>query len=506
MVHNPKRLNGRSPLSITLLLIVTTVIDLVGGALPVAAGSTTDPTGAYCRFSNEAIAQKEALRQASLQGDAQAQADYQAILAQHAQWLEDCRSDTWPEEQAIWVRLYPCDALPGVMDALMDDLVNKGYNRVYVETFFNGQILLPEAENDTPWPSVIRTPGYENTDLLAIAIDKAHERGLTAYSWMFTMNFGYTYSQRSDRQSAMAVNGYGQTSITYGGTAGLSSTSEEAFIDPYSNLAKQDYYNMVQAVMERNPDGMLFDYIRYPRGSGGASVASRVQDLWIYGSAARQALYNRAQNERGRYLIQRYLDQGYISARDIDSAKSLYSQETEPLWQGRTPFHSINADSDDLQPYLQDELWYLVVAHAAQGVLDFLSTAAVTPTQAGIPVGTVFFPEANESVGEGFDSRLQPWDQFPSQYERHPMSYGVCGNTSCIVSQVQTVISQTPAGTEVKPVLAGMWGQATDSRPSLEQQMQAIHQAAPAIRSISHFAYSWQEPQFDNDRKFCELP
>jgi hypothetical protein len=125
----------------------------------------------------------------------------------------------------------------------------------------------------------------------------------------------------------------------------------------------------------------------------------------------------------------------------------------------------------------------------------------------GIPAGAVFFPDANQTIGQGYDSRLQPWDRFSSSLEWHPMSYGVCGgnNTTCITSLVQRVVSQAPPGTRISPVIAGTWGQAMSNRPSLEAQMQAIRQVAPQINSISHFAYSWQEPQSDRDRKFCQL-
>lgn len=84
------------------------------------------------------------------------------------------------------------------------------------------------------------------------------------------------------------------------------------------------------------------------------------------------------------------------------------------------------------------------------------------------------------------------------------MVYGICGNTTCITDEVQRVLSKAAAGTQVHPVLAGTWGQPMNSRPSLEMQMQAIRQIAPQINSVSHFAYSWQDPEFDRVRKFCQ--
>lgn len=54
----------------------------------------------------------------------------------------------------------------------MDRIVNRGYNQVYLEVFYDGQVLLPATANPTAWPSVIRTPGAENIDILATAIKK----------------------------------------------------------------------------------------------------------------------------------------------------------------------------------------------------------------------------------------------------------------------------------------------------------------------------------------------
>jgi hypothetical protein len=495
----------RRTVLLSLVSLAMVASSWVGTASPSVAQSS-----AYCKLSEREVAEKEQLRQLAFQGDRQAQDRYRTLVSQHAQQLRDCRTRTWPQEQALWVRLYPCDAQPGAIEALMDEVVNKGYNFVYVETLYNGQILLPSGANPTAWPSVIRTPGYENRDLLAEAIAAGRDRGLTVYAWMFTMNFGYTYSQRSDRQSALAVNGWGNTSLTARSQAGINSdggSSEEVFIDPYSITAKQDFYLAVDLVAQRRPDGILFDYIRYPRGAGTDSVADEVQDLWIYSPASRQTLLQRALNQRGRDLIERFLNQGYITNGDINSVKSLHPQEAEPLWQGRMPSASIaNTPTDRLRPLLQQELWYLAVAHAMQGVIDFLAVGTMASDRHNVPGGAVFFPDGNQTVGRmGYDSRLQPWDRFPASLEWHPMSYATCGNATCITNQVLRVVQQAAPSTQVKPVLAGVWGSSLGNRPSLEEQMQSIRQSAPRVNAISHFAYSWQEPQRDRERKFCQL-
>ncbi|WP_242032938.1 family 10 glycosylhydrolase [Oscillatoria sp. FACHB-1406] len=455
-----------------------------------AAAQTTS----YCRFDSDAIAEKESLRVAAVDGDSEARQRYNAILQKQAESLRRCREQTWPQTQAIWLRVYPCDARPGAMDALFDHIVNKGYNQVHVEVFFDAQVLLPANDNPTPWVSVVRSPGAENVDLLAMAIAKGRERGIKVYAWAFTMNFGYGYGLRPDREQVLARNGKGQTSISY------VRDNTQTFIDPYNPQAQQDYQKLVQAIARRKPDGMLFDYIRYPRGAGSQSVAGNVKDLWIYGEASQQALQRRAFNGQASELIGRFLQQGFINANDLQAVRQLYPTETTPEWQGRNPM------AGDTLPALQTQLWLLTVAHAAQGVVDFLNLAIRPLQSSNIPAGAVFFPDANKSVGQqGYDSRLQPWDRFPAGIEFHPMAYSICGSPSCNVEEIMRTISLAPPQAKVIPALAGYWGRRDGNRPSLEEQMNAIRQQIPSITALSHFAYSWQEPEIDQRRRSCQL-
>lgn len=453
----------------------------------------------YCQLSPKAVKEKDNLRLAALRGNQDAQKRYQQMLKQHAQEIQNCRSRTWPQTQALWLRLYPCDIQAGLLDQLMDRIVNLGYNQVYLEAFYDGQVLLPAASNPTIWPSVIRNPGAEKVDLLATAIQKGRQRGLKVYAWMYTVNFGFTYAKRRDREDAIARNGKGQTSLY------VVDTGTHVFIDPYNVQAKRDYYQIVQEVLRRRPDGVLFDYIRYPRQAGSDSIATKVTDLWLFSSATQEALFRRAQNNKGLDLIRRFLSKGYVTAADIAEVDQLYPQEQEPLWQGRTLSAQQKSILNPLerQPLLQWDLWQLSVAHAMQGILDFVALATHPVQQLGIPAGVVFFPEGNQTLGQGYDSRLQPWDRFPGSLQWHPMAYATCGNVSCIVAQIQRVLNMKKPGTQVIPALAGKWGGAISNRPSLEAQMQALRKFAPQLKGVSHFAYSWQYPDHDSDRKFC---
>lgn len=446
-------------------------------------------TGAYCRATPDAIAQKELLRQRAINGDGDAKVEYQAFIKTQGDRLAQCRRQTWPRVQAIWLRLHPCDARPGELDKVLDQIVNKGYNEVYVEVFYDSRVLLPAADNPTPWISVVQARGAENIDLLADAIQKGRQRGLKVYAWLFTLNFGYAYGVRPDRQNALARNGRGQDSTA------IVPDGSQVFIDPYNRQAQIDYYQLLQSILKRRPDGVLFDYIRYPRGSGNGSVASSVRDLWIYGEASQQALLQRAKNNQGRDLIQRFLRQGRITSGDVSAVRRRYPNEGSPQWQNR---RSSN---------LQAELWNLTVAHAAQGVLDFLKFSTNTIMRQNLPAGAVFFPNANKPVGNrGFDSRLQPWDSFSPALEWHAMAYAICGDRAdCIVAEVRRVLNRANAQTRVVPALAGSWGETFQGHIPLEQQMRALRQQLPQLQAVSHFAYSWQERESDRQRKFCEL-
>jgi hypothetical protein len=482
--------------------------------------------GEYCQFESAAIANKESLRLATFQDSKNLGAlkEYQTITKQHSQALNTCRQKSWLKTQGIWLRLYPCDLQSGKLDEVMDRIVNKGYNQVFIEVISEGKILLPKSENLTAWESLVDSDQYKNADLLKLAIAKGRERGLKVHAWMFTMNVGTAYAQGLDRngfpkltvarQNAIARNGNGDNTISIvenlgKNSAGEVSTTNQLFIDPYNYQAQSDLYLAVNEVVKRKPDGVVFDYVRYKRGAGAASVVSNVRYLWIYGVASLQALRNRAENFQGRELINRFLRQGYVTPTDLKAIKKLYPQETEPLWQGLQPFNQDNqANQKDVAiAYWQSELWRLAVGHAFIGVTYYLDTVAKPVFREGISASIAFFSDGNQPVGDGFDSRMQPWHLFTSAYGWQPMAYAVCGKPDCIVAQVRRVAQYAPSGTNISPILVGQWNEPYANRPSLEVQMQAIHAAVPTINSISHFAFGWQsqEVAFSRSRQMCKL-
>ena len=481
-------------------LLTATFLALTSLLNPLGINASQAAVGPYCQFVPAEAEAKEKLLRDSIKDPTTAIA-YDAIVQKHSEMLQLCRSQTWPGEQAIWLRLYPCDANPGSIDYVLDRIVNLGYNKIHLEVFYDSQVLLPSANNPTPWTPVINSPENKDVDLLQQTIDKAHQRGLKVYAWLFTMNFGYTYAQRSDRADALARNGEGQDTLTF------VQDRSQAFIDPYSRQAQTDYYNLVQEVLKRQPDGILFDYIRYPRGVGGQSYVHNVRDLWIYSESSLNALYSRASNKKGQAVIKQYVETGDITVSDLKAIDLQFPGETYAKWQGRRNLSDDKAKIESRRNNLQRDLWFFSVAHAAQGIIDFLSFAAKPAQDRNLPAGAVFFPDANRLVGTtAFDSRLQAWDKFPVDLEWHPMAYAVCGEkTDCISEQVETVLKTASEQTTVIPALAGAWGEVYRDHPPLETQIEALRKATPDINSISHFSYAWQEPERDRQRKSCNF-
>jgi hypothetical protein len=385
---------------------------------------------------------------------------------------------------------------------------------------------------------------------LDLALKAARRRGLSAYAWVFSLNFGYSYGQRPDRQAVLARNGRGLTTVLDPATALLEDlgSPDEVFVDPFHPVARRDFAELIRRILQRQPDGILFDYIRYPRGSGGSSLAATVRDLWIHGEAARQAYLDLAENAAGRALLERYLSQGYVTVADVLHLDATYGEEPKwrqpgdprpsasgerplspELWDGMAQgraggnedLHSSLANEDSQpsanptpsptpsaafrQERWQQQLWQLSVEFARYGILDYLRQAAQPAQSLGIPSGAVFFPDGNQAVGEGFDARLQPWDRFDPGMEWHPMAYAKCEDGSCVAQQVEQILAVASPQTFVCPAIAGLWGQAQRKRPSLEAQMAELARRFPQLPCVSHFALSWIEPELERSRRTCQL-
>ncbi|MCA1903836.1 MAG: family 10 glycosylhydrolase [Cyanobacteria bacterium KgW148] len=439
----------------------------------------------YCAFDRDSIAQKSELLQRATKGDRAAQLQYQAVLTDHNDRLKRCRESSWLKTQALWTRLYPCDLKPGNLDQILDNVVNFGYNQLYVNAFYDGRVLLPHQDNPTVFPSVVGEQAPQ-ADLLAEVIQKGKERGIKVYAWVFAMNFGPSYSKRPDRQGAIARNGFGETNLQDPNAIPEEAGVSHIFIDPYNPRAQNDLKNVLVAISQRQPDGILLDYIRYPHRT--QRITHDVRDLMVYGYISARKLMSRALSPLGQSLIYDYLKDGRVQ-REVPIGTKLWQ-----LPDGKT----VIANGTDLN----QALWHLVTEHARSGVTTFLANIPRTPD---IPIGAVFFPKANRNFPEGIDPRIQPWDRFLSVQEWHPMLYSTCGHGGCIIDELATVIATTPPRVKLCPAIAGFWGVAKGARIPLESQLSALRNAYPSLNCVSHFAYSWLDLKSDRERRSCKL-
>jgi Glycosyl hydrolase-like 10 len=497
--------------ALTTMNILVNFLTLGAAATAQTTTQTTTSTQDYCFAAPAQVVEKNRLRAAALNTDPAAKQRYRQAVYSSGQELAACRQRSWLKTQAIWIRMYPCDTKPGAVDELLDRMVEKGYNQVYLATFYAGRVLLPQTSNTTAWPSVLENASVRNTDLLAEVIRKGRERGLKVYAWMYGLNFGSNYGLYPNHDEALNINGRNEKSWFVGkeGTQSpnVGGPNSILFVNPYSTQAKRDFNQALIEVLKRRPDGILFDYIRYPRGQGAQSVISTVKDLWIYGPDARKGFEAMAQNGKASELIKIFLANGDVQPEEITAMDAAFPAEQDPRWIGRSPRpNEIKLSPKKRAELYNRELWQLAVDYAGDGVVQFVSNATGLAQSYGVPAGAVFFPEGNNTVGRGYDSRLQRWHRFPRNIEWHPMAYAICGQSKCIEDQVTKMLTAAaPTGTVVMPVLAGTWGKSFENRPSLEIQMDGIHRSSPQLTALSHFSYSWQEPASDTIRSSCRL-
>jgi hypothetical protein len=461
---------------------------------------------------NEEILRKHELRKIALIKDPNnpsARSQYQAVLQKHKSELQACRDRNFPQTQATWIRLYPNDAKAGVLEDVFDKVANRGYNQVFIEAFYDGRVLLPVADNPTPWRSVMEEAVKKGEvaadyDLLQKAIALGKERGIKVYGWAFTMNFGYGYSEIRGKAAALAINGDGENSIAKtnfdraqvsNGRAFYEDAYEvdHLFIDPYSAIAKNDLTNLVKSLIKRQPDGVVFDYVRYPTNQTGALI-DNVKQLWIYGQSSKASLLNSIADRNVRELMAIYLQNGKITADDVvqTEQKLAASAQVQPTNIKNLPATLAIA---------QSLMWNMATNHAYQGVINFVNTVTAPLQQSNIPIGTVFFPAGNRAKSDKFDPKMQPWDRFPSSMERHAMTYAICADGRCVADQVAEVVRQSAPETLVCPILSGTWGQSFGGHASFEIQTQAILAKQLKLKCLSHFVFSWIEPESDRLRK-----
>ncbi|MGQ9864700.1 MAG: hypothetical protein ACUVSQ_00195 [Pseudanabaenaceae cyanobacterium] len=465
-----------------------------GGAIAVFGGRPA--LGFPCRVPPLEIISKENARQSYAIALSQNHPDlpqreqeYRQWVHRHATALAQCRERHWPRTFGVWLRVYPCDLRPGALEAILDRVVNHGYNRVYLNVFYNGQVLLPARQNPTVWPSVVGESAPHG-DLLTRSLALGKQRGLAVHAWMFANNTGPQYIRRADRQDTAVRNGYNETSLQDVRALPEVLQSQQGFVDPYHPQVRADLRTLVQAIAQRRPDGLAIDYLRYPNRTD--PWITDVRDMPIYGAASYQALLQRT-TPAGANLLYAFLASGRPPLANL--------AVNTPLWQLPGQVSPVRFRD---RVALTAQLWNLAIAHAHQGLVDFLTTISEPARAQNIPVSAVFFPWGDRQQENRVDPRLQPWPKFRQVQEWAPMAYTTCLGTGCLRAEIGQTLARAPQNLRVCPVLAGKWGQSLGDRPPLETQLYDVHQSFPALDCLSHFVYAWLDGAEDRARRSCQ--
>ncbi|MGQ9838549.1 MAG: hypothetical protein ACUVRV_11470 [Cyanobacteriota bacterium] len=187
-------------------------------------------------------------------------------------------------------------------------------------------------------------------------------------------------------------------------------------MDPYHPQARQDLITAITAILARQPDGILLDYIRFPTAVGADKWVSHPHQRWIQAEAGRSALLDRMGRRQERELMHRYLQNGFLSAADVAQVDSQYADEPLPSVMDGAPHRlrdRLRTHTQHAQRY-EAQFWQQAVDHALQGIVDFWAAVAEPVQAAGIPVAVVFFPGGNPVQEGAYDAKLQPWDWFPA--------------------------------------------------------------------------------------------
>jgi hypothetical protein len=111
------------------------------GALSWTAASPALALNEYCHVTQEAALAKEELRKAAFSGDSNAQEQYQAMVQSHAAAMQDCRRRNLASTASNLAAALSLRFAAGHFRSCYGSGVNLGYNQVYVEVFYGGQVL-----------------------------------------------------------------------------------------------------------------------------------------------------------------------------------------------------------------------------------------------------------------------------------------------------------------------------------------------------------------------------
>ena len=225
------------------------------------------------------------------------------------------------------------------LDRMLDKLERTGINVIFLQTRLRGNVIYPSRIEPVCEYFDSR---YSEYDPLAYAIEACHRRGMECHAWMVVYPVGNSRTATTKKKGrkihhAVSVpDRYRSIAKSYGGTLYLDPGDPET-IDYLVSLIEE-------LVSNYDIDGVHFDYIRYPNGSGKFPDEDTYER---YGRGEDKADWRRGNINRFVYAAYDEIKSLKPWVQVSSSVVGMYDKlpnETRPHW---TAFRSVYQDPAD---------------------------------------------------------------------------------------------------------------------------------------------------------------
>ncbi|MBI4865515.1 MAG: family 10 glycosylhydrolase [Candidatus Wallbacteria bacterium] len=217
-------------------------------------------------------------------------------------------------ERGVWVR--PTANLAAI-DRQFADIVQAGFDTIYLETFYHGFAIYPSRV-------VPERPGLESVDLLDEYVTRARAAGLRIHAWLqsFYWQADTKLFPQVPRSPLLDEHPEWRTKLA-NGKATDSAERGHFFANPAHPEVRALLASLTEEILSRYPvDGITLDYIRYPFGFIDAGYDETTRDLYRgYAGVDPVELFKNPLDPRWRQWVEFREDQVIAAVRAVRDAK-----------------------------------------------------------------------------------------------------------------------------------------------------------------------------------------
>lgn len=394
---------------------------------------------------------------------------YLGAIAEVSQWAEQANARDSLPRKGMWVRPHGRDRSALDVLEVFDRMQVLGITDVFVETFRGGRLAFP-GHPDFPH-------GF-SSDILDLYVREGHRRNIRVHAWLHTLDFGPEWAKT--HPDTLVMDGFGNPSWN------VEKGSHR--VAPSLPEVREALARIVDGAVNHGVDGIVLDYLRYPRRMKGDDIDPTPDPRQFFGYAPRQRL-------------------------------ALESRRPELAAEGFRHFLSTGRVSREGERSALLNRWKTALSEDIEGLIDHLRARVGRRAL----LGAAYFPDY---YFHPHDARLQEsrrWlDRFdllaPMCYSYHldqaPGPYG-----DYTIERALTIVQESldglalPRSPILMPVLApdppGTPAEAPRHHRSLREQTawlkgRLADQAFPAVSGVSYFCLGWIHPDLEDRRRASE--